>query len=187
LPSLLLTTSRKTSNRVRTFVRDLSSILPGIDRFNRGGMGISELVARISQTGSRAALVISIWQGNPGKMTFLSPNGDETLQLKVESALLRRELSPKGPPRVHAVDRIFIKSGSGEIVRTLAEDLAKILDLEVSAQLSPAEALTNDNQSFIWLEEIGGGKILWTHYTAPAYTEIGPRIRVSSIRRPPLK
>jgi rRNA maturation protein Rpf1 len=182
---LLLTTSRKTSNRVRTFVRDLSSILPEIDRFNRGGMGISELVARIFQTGAHAALVISIWRGNPGEMTFVSPNGDEILRLKVESALLRREINPKGQPKIHAASRIVIKLGSGEKVRALAEDLAKILNLEVSEQLAPAEVLTNDGQIFIWFEEVGGGKILWTHYAAPACTEVGPRIRISSVRRLP--
>ena len=67
MPSLLITTSRRTSNRVRSFSRDLWSVLPGTERFNRGGMGLTELVSRIHNSGAQAALVISIWRGNPGE------------------------------------------------------------------------------------------------------------------------
>jgi rRNA maturation protein Rpf1 len=183
LPSLLLTTSRKTSNRVRTFVRDLSSVLPEIDRFNRGGMGISELVARIAQNGARAALIISIWKGNPGEMSFISSNGDEILRLKLESVLLRREVNPKGRQRICTIDSIILRLESSEKVRALAEDIATLLNLEVFEQSSPTEVSTEDNRSFIWFEDVGTGKILWTHYATPACIEIGPRIRVSDVRR----
>ena len=47
MPSVLITTSRKTSNRVRTFVRDLWATIPDSERFNRGGLGLKELAARM--------------------------------------------------------------------------------------------------------------------------------------------
>jgi rRNA maturation protein Rpf1 len=183
LPSLLVTTSRKTSNKVRTFVRDLASVLPETIRFNRGGMGLSELVSRISQNGARAALIISIWKGNPGEMTFMSSSGNELLHLRLESVLLRREVNPGGPSRARPIGSIVVKSESGERVKALAQDIAILLDIEVFSHLSPTEVSTEASHSFIWFEEIQTGKILWTHYSTPTCIEIGPRIRVTDIRR----
>lgn len=183
MPKLILTTSRKTSNRVRTFVRDLSLVLPEIDRFNRGGMGLSELKARISQTGAIAALIVSIWKGNPGEMIFVSSDGNEQLRLKLDSTLLRREVNPGENQRIQPAYRVFIKTGSSGKVHALAKDLASLLNLELFDQNSPLEASRNSVHSFIWFEDAGAGKILWTHYTAITGVETGPRIRIMTVRR----
>jgi U3 small nucleolar ribonucleoprotein protein IMP4 len=183
LTNILLTTSRNTSNRVRSFVRDLSSVLPSIERFNRGGMGIPELVARINQNGARAAIVVSMWRGNPAEMVVLSPKGEETITIRLESALLRREVNPSGPTRISRVENVLFKSGSNSQVKALAEDIATLLDLHVLEQEAPHEDSTEPNRSYVWFEGVGSGKILWTHYTTLNGAEIGPRIRVSNIRR----
>ncbi|MFW9958341.1 MAG: hypothetical protein ACFFCT_09720 [Candidatus Odinarchaeota archaeon] len=183
MPSLLLTTSRKTSNRVRAFARDLSQVLPNVERFNRGRMGLPELISRISQNGAKAAIVISIWQGNPGEMTILSSTGQDTINIRLESVLLRREVNPAGPTRSSRVDCVLIKSGSSAIVKALAEDIASLLDLSLSEQIDAYAALADEAKSFIWLEDSGSGKILWTHYNTHNRIEIGPRIRVSAVRR----
>jgi len=168
---------------VRAFTRDLSSILPGVERFNRGGMGLPELVARISQNGAKAAIVISMWRGNPGEMTILSSKGEETINIRLESALLRREVNPTGPTRISRVDSVLTKSGSSALVKALAEDIASLLNLDLSERVDPHEALAKDTQSFIWFEDGGSGKILWTHYNTLNGVEVGPRIRVSTVRR----
>jgi rRNA maturation protein Rpf1 len=168
---------------VRSFVRDLSSVLPGVERFNRGGMGLPELVARINQNGAKAAIVISMWRGNPGEMVFLSPKGDEIINIRLESALLCREVNPIGSTRIGRVSSVIIKSGSSEQTKTLAEDISSLLSLDLSERIDSCESLTDATQSFIWLEDGGSGKILWTHYTTPTGVEFGPRIRISTIRR----
>jgi len=183
LPSILLTTSRKTSNRVRTFVRDLWSVLPGVERFNRGGMGLSELTARINQNGAKAAIIISIWKGNPGEMTILSPAGQEVLNIRLDSVHLRREVSSAASTRTTRAESVVIKSESGERAKALADEITSLLNLSLSEQLNPGGGLTEDNQSFIWFEDDASGKILWTHYDAHNGREIGPRILVSTFRR----
>jgi rRNA maturation protein Rpf1 len=183
LTNILLTTSRNTSNRVRSFVRDLSSVLPGIERFNRGGMGVPELVARINLNGAKAAIVVSMWRGNPGEMVVLSPNGEETITIRLESALLRREVNPTGPTRISRVENVLFKSGSNPQVKALAEDIATLLDLHILEQEAPHEDPTDAIRTYIWLEGVGSEKILWTHYTTLNGAEIGPRIRVSNIKR----
>jgi U3 small nucleolar ribonucleoprotein protein IMP4 len=183
LTSLLLTTSRKTSNRVRSFVRDLSSVLPNLERFNRGGMGLPELVARINQNDARAAIVVSIWRGNPGQMTVLSPKGEETINIRLESVLLRREVNPSRPARTGRIANVLVKSGSRPQVKALAEDIATLLNLDLSEREDPHEYPSDASYSFAWLEDSGSGKILWTHYTTLDGAEIGPRIRISAVRR----
>lgn len=180
---LLITTSRKTSNRVRSFVRDISIVLPGTERFNRGGMSLMELAARVSQSGAKAALVISIWKGNPGVLRFTSSSGVELVTIKVESVKLRREVNPTKKNRIIRLAGIFIASDSSKKTRDLGEILASFLDVGIFEIPNPDDAQVEENSSLIWLEDQPSGKILWTHYHSTDRVEIGPRIRVSSIRR----
>jgi len=183
LPSLLITTSRRTSNRVRSFARDLWSVLPGTERFNRGGMGLTELTSRIRQSGAQAALIISIWKGNPGELTVLSPQGAETIKLRLESALLRREINPSNKRNLGAYEGVGVKIGSSERVWNLARDFATLLSLKIEEYSDPSESRTDKKRVLIWFEDAPSDKIHWTWYNTNDLTEIGPRIRVSSVRR----
>ena len=183
MPSLLITTSRRTSNRVRTFARDLWSVLPGTERFNRGGMGITELTSRIRQSGAQAALIISIWRGNPGELTILSPEGDELFKLRLESALLRREIDASNKGKVGTIQGVGVKIGSSTHVWDLAKGFAELLSVNIDELSEPAEKRTEKNRALLWFEDAPSGKIHWTHYNTKDLTEIGPRIRVASVRR----
>ncbi|MCJ7817937.1 MAG: Brix domain-containing protein [Candidatus Thorarchaeota archaeon] len=183
MPSLLITTSRRTSNRVRSFAHDLTSVLPGSERFNRGGMGLTELISRIRQSGAQAALVISIWRGNPGELTILAPDGEEILKLRLESALLRREIDSSNTGRVGSIEGVGVKIGSSESVRDLAGSFAELLSLNIEELSDPSERRTEKNRTLLWFEDAPSEKILWTHYNTKDLSELGPRIRVSSVRR----
>jgi len=145
-------------------------------------MGLPELVARINQNGANAAIVISLWRGNPGDMTIISSKGEEIINIRLESALLRREVNPTGPSRISRADCLLFKTGSSPSVKALAENIASLLNIEISEQENPNEVPMDKAQSFIWLEDGNSGKILWTHYSSINRTEIGPRIRISAVR-----
>ncbi|TFG33669.1 hypothetical protein EU527_07220 [Candidatus Thorarchaeota archaeon] len=183
MPSLLITTSRRTSNRVRTFARDLWSVLPGSERFNRGSMSVEELISRIRQSGAKGALIISIWKGNPRELTLLSPQGDEILKIRIDSALLRRETNQTFKGRLDGIESICVKSGSSSKVVKIAEDFASILDLSIQEHQNPIELETETNKVALWFDDVSGGKILWTHYATRDVIEIGPRIRISTVWR----
>lgn len=183
LPSLLITTSRKTSNRVRSFARDLWTVLPGTERFNRGGMGLTELASRVGQSGANAALVISMWKGNPSLLIFTTSTGNEVVTIKMESAKLKREVNPIMNTRFIGTAGVFIKSGSSDKTRDLGEVLASFLNVKMLKIADPGDVQVKENWSLIWLEDMPAGKILWTHYHSKTGIEIGPRIRVTSIRR----
>ena len=183
LPSLLITTSRKTSNRVRSFSRDLCTVLSGSERFNRGGIGLQELSVRIHTSGANGAVVISMWKGNPNLLLFMNQAGREICTVRMESAKLRREVDPSNRRRVVRVAGVFIKAGSSKKTQELGEILRSLLNLETIELTDPSDAFVDQNSSMIWLEDLPSGKTLWTHYHSKDKFEIGPRIRVASIRR----
>lgn len=183
MPSLLITTSRKTSNRVRSFARDLWTVLPGTERFNRGGMGLTELAARVGHSGANGALIISMWKGNPSLLIFTNSTGEEAVSIKMESAKLRREVNPAKKPRINGAFGVFIKTGSSDKTRKLGAILSSYLNIEQFEVEHLEDAKVDESWSLIWLEDLPSGKILWTHYLSTDKTEIGPRIRVTSIRR----
>ncbi|MFW9795234.1 MAG: hypothetical protein ACFFEE_13075 [Candidatus Thorarchaeota archaeon] len=182
LPSLLITTSRKTSNRVRSFARDLWTVLPSTDRFNRGGLGLSEIASRVRQTGANAALIISMWKGNPSILSFTSSTEEEFASIKVEMAMLRREVN-SAKKRVSSVVGVFVESDSSEKTHALGEMLASLLNLELLEASHIDVASQEPDRSLVWLQDSNSGKILWTHYHTTDGSEIGPRIRVTSFRR----
>lgn len=183
MPSLLITTSRKTSNRVRSFSRDLCTVLSGTERFNRGGIGLQELSARIHTSGANGAVVISMWRGNPSLLVFMNQIGEEMCTVKMESAKLRREVNPSIRVRITGIAGVFVKTGSSEKTRDLGELLGSLLNLETIELADPRDAPVDENWSMVWLEDLSSGKILWTHYHSRDKVEIGPRIRVASMRR----
>jgi len=145
-------------------------------------MGITELTSRIRQSGAQAALVISIWKGNPGEITILSSKGQELFKLRLEMALLRREIDPTNKGRVGSIEGVGVKIGSSTIVWELARSLAELMSLNIEELSEPSERQTDKNHSLLWFENELSGKILWTHYNTKDLSEIGPRIRVSSFR-----
>ena len=182
LPRLLITTSRKTSNRVRSFTRDLWTVLPNTERFNRGGQGLSEIASRVRQSGAHAALIISMWKGNPSTLSFTSSTEEELASIKVEMAMLRREVNT-AKKRINGIAGVFIESNSSDKTQSLGELLASFLDLELVEVPQLDTSTQKPGQSLIWLQDAPSGKILWTQYHTTDGDEIGPRIRVTSLRR----
>ncbi len=166
---------------MRSFARDLWTVLPNTDRFNRGGQGLSEIAARVRLTGAHAALIISMWKGNPSILSFISSSEEELASIKVEMAMLRREVNA-AKKRINRVIGVFVESNSSDKTRALGEMLASFLDLELAEVIQLDTTKHEPNQSLIWLQDAPSGKILWKHYHTTDCTEIGPRIRVTSFR-----
>ncbi|MCF2137413.1 MAG: hypothetical protein K9W43_09295 [Candidatus Thorarchaeota archaeon] len=180
---LLITTSRRTNNRVRTFIRDLSTVLPGSERFNRGGMSLEELRARIASSGCKAAFVITHYKGNPGDILVYDPQGAERLRIRLESAVLRREVLPGVKIRVHDVRSVTIAPGSSERTSLLGREIASLLDKEL-IEVESVVPLGADgaHRVDIRFSDFSPDKTLWTHFHAADGIEIGPRMRIKSVR-----
>ena len=93
---ILLTTSRKTSQRVRQFIKEFSYLFPKsfIQRSNRGKLSLAELFDQ-SLTRYDRILVVTNWHGNPDKIIGYTKKDDEFIwffEFKIKNVKLSYEL-----------------------------------------------------------------------------------------------
>lgn len=178
MPEILITTSRRTSNRVRAFARDLFTVLPGSLRFNRGGMSLKELVSRISKENAEVAFVITTFKGNPGSLQILSADGSIHYEIRIESAVLRREVLGDTRIRISKLTTIVTLNDSSEETIQFSQYLASLLAIPLTLVGKIDEIPKGrTNQAFMMLKD-SGRKIHWTWHHASDQKEIGPRIRI---------
>ncbi len=147
-------------------------------------MSIEELRSRVNQSGARSALVVSIWKGNPRTIRFISPTADDELELKIESAVLRREVSDNKGPRIHSTFGVTVEENCSSNAHELASILASTLSVDMINEPHPiALGKAGSGMVEIRVTDLRGGKLLWTFYHTHDGSEIGPRIRIVELRR----
>jgi len=83
---MLITTSRKPSNRTRSFCQSLSRALNS--RYvNRGKMSMRNVLLKANELEYSNILIISEKKGNPNTLTFYNNEGEQLLTLEVSVAL----------------------------------------------------------------------------------------------------
>ncbi|MEM4782798.1 MAG: hypothetical protein QXG29_00470 [Sulfolobales archaeon] len=119
---LLITTSREPSRRTRSFVKDLSTVLPNSIRVTRGKATHAELASKASSLGAHGVLIILEKKGNPSAIMFAEPAGSELKKvflLKLGGVSLLREIPgsqfPLGIERLVIVPR-SVPKGFAEIL-----------------------------------------------------------------------
>jgi U3 small nucleolar ribonucleoprotein protein IMP4 len=79
---MLITTSRKPSQRTRSFCKSLVRVLNS-SYINRGKMSIRDVLIKSSELGLDKIAVISEMKGNPSKIDFFDEEGETILSLDV--------------------------------------------------------------------------------------------------------
>jgi U3 small nucleolar ribonucleoprotein protein IMP4 len=129
---MLITTSRKPSQRTRSFGRALERVLPA-RYFNRGKMSLREVFLKAKDHGFDHVMVISERNGNPTRMEFFT--GDEEPEAYL---LISADLSPP----------------SGKIhknvlsLRSEEPSLAALLTSFLKIKVGPEE-----NFNYIWIKK----------------------------------
>jgi hypothetical protein len=106
------------------------------------------------------------------------------LEIKIESAALRREVSENKGSRIHSVYGVTVEEGCSSNARELASAITSTLDTDVKIQPLPiilGEA--GSGMIEIRITDINSEKLIWTTYNTRNGSEIGPRIRISEVRR----
>jgi len=103
-PLILVTTSHRPSQRVRSFVKDLVSVLPRAVKRNRGKSTLRDLYYDAVALGVRRVVVVSTWKGNPGTIRVYEPGEPPEQELVLLSAIRLRgvRLSRETPGAVRA-------------------------------------------------------------------------------------
>lgn len=120
---MLISTSRKPSQKTRQFCKNLSHALD-FNYVNRGKMNMRELLLKALELDEVNIAVVNQIKGNPSKITFFSNKGEEllTILITVSISTTRLNIQPSKLKLVSKVDELDV--------------LANILNIELKATAS---------------------------------------------------
>jgi rRNA maturation protein Rpf1 len=78
---ILITTSHRPTQKVRTLIRDLSRVIPNSIRINRGKLSMNGLAEEATQLNADKVIIVERYQGNPGGILFYKVVMDKLKQV----------------------------------------------------------------------------------------------------------
>ena len=91
---MLITTSRKPSQRTRSFCKGLVRVLNS-SYINRGKMSIRDVLIKSSELGYNIIAVVSEMKGNPSRIDFQNEKGDLIFSMDVSVGIPNSNASSK--------------------------------------------------------------------------------------------
>lgn len=133
---IIITTSHRPSPRTRTFIKDLSSVLPGSHRINRGHKTLIELALEAKRRGSKYVAIVTEREGNPGAINLYEVTEEASVHpalTKIATLIIKGiKLSKENPEtsRAYGVSKISINSSKcvSDDCFYIADILAKIFN-----------------------------------------------------------
>ncbi|MEM3551327.1 MAG: hypothetical protein QXN87_06920 [Candidatus Bathyarchaeia archaeon] len=179
---ILLTTSRRPTKAIRTFCKDLSCIIPGTIRINRGKLSLKEVAEKAIESNVEKIILVDRWKAGPGKIQlFKIERGDlkpTPPLIYLRGVKLRREFR-EVPPKGRRIKSIFIAASSASSeVEKLERALSEFLEVPLISIDS------SDRDDFDALIEVGeelSGSITVKVRLIPELFEVGPRMNISHI------
>lgn len=122
----VLTTSRKPSQRTRSFVRDLVRVIPWSFHFTRGSCSLNDLADELSSLGIIRLMTVHEKKGNPSLIKFYklkkSELDERDYRIRIKGITLARELK-RGRSKFTANSRFLVinkcESDFGEQLYTM--------------------------------------------------------------------
>ncbi len=184
MPKIIVTTSRHTNPRVRSFVKDLARVLLNAEKLNRGKLSLHELA--VEAWNKNAELVIIVGRGlrgNPGRMVFVRISDDRYFQemiLSLAGVKLIREVQGVPPPKV--IDEIVAyRDDSRECVEETALALGEVLGVPLISYSNLAD-VKDLSQMAIVVEEFNNLPII-NFINCIKLIPVGPIIKVKKMIR----
>ena len=175
---ILLTTSRRPTERIRTFCRDLAYSIPDIARVNRGKMSLDGIGEKAIELDAEKIIIIDRWQGGPGKISlFQISNGLKPVMptMLMSNIRLKRELNER-TSRICA-SAITLSPNIPSELKEAAECLSKFLSLPL---LSLDDAVEVHRVSLHFSVD-SSPKLIATFMLLGQMVEIGPRLTLSRL------
>ncbi|OPY24364.1 MAG: putative Brix domain-containing ribosomal biogenesis protein [Methanobacterium sp. PtaU1.Bin242] len=176
---MLITTSRKPSQRTRTFSRSLDRVFNS-KYINRGKMSIRDVLIKSSTMGFNKTAVISEMKGNPSRIDIYSHDGDPILSLDITVSIS----SSRG--RIKK-DKLHLGWEIEELGKDLKKKIISLLEIPEKKKLSKGlgreEIDDIDSRSNLLLIKKGekGSKAAVEFYDGEGQ-KTGPRIFIHNCR-----
>jgi rRNA maturation protein Rpf1 len=179
---ILFTTSRRPTNRIRTFCRDLAYSIPNTLRINRGKLSLNALAEKALELGANRIIIIDRWKGGPGKIELFQIR--EGLQqvsplIYVKGVKLRREFDTK-VKRVQAYAIVICNEDDGELQK-ISGAISEFIQLPQKRVNDVRKTEFRKRRIVFCIERDKEMQILFTFRLLPQLIEVGPRIRLSHL------
>jgi len=178
---ILITTSRRPTNRIRTLCNELTRCLPNSVRVNRGKLSLEGVAEKSVEIGADSVLIIDRWKGGPGKIKLFKI--DEKLTafppvMYVRGVKLQREFGKFKPRRFSSLAITTSGNGDDSEIKSLTKALAQFF----AFPLIPIEEVASKNLSGCMLiSRDSSQRIRLTFLTLPNLLEVGPRLTLSKL------
>ncbi len=172
---IIVTSSRRPSPRVRSLVKDLSSVLPGAERLTRGHYSMQELASEALLRGADRVVVIGGLRGNPSIMRVYEVKERHLVNIVtfiIKGLALSRELRrplPDEHPR-----GIIVEVDDDPLSEEFADAFVKAFRARVWERPSDSDILaifSAEGEGVVRLEFKFRGQM------------VGPRLRLAKPRR----
>ena len=178
----VLTTSRKPSQRTRSFIRDLVRVIPWSFHFTRGSCSLNDLANELAVLGINRILIIHEKKGNPSLVKFYKLDEGKLMErdyrLRIKGISLARELR-RGRTVFTADSKLQVinqsQSDFGEQLYTM---LSLFFNFERKREL-PRD--TNMKGIAIIFADTKEGLIILDFQQIESKDMIGPRISISDV------
>jgi len=176
---ILLTTSRRPTERIRTLCRELAHVIPNAVRVNRGKLSLDGVAERALEFGADHVIIIDRWKGGPGEIQFFHAGSGGLVPvpptLYVSGVRLQREFKT----RVRKIRPLTLTASSEGSSQTgkLVEALSNFLEVSKSTE----ERVPSADRASMHISSDASGSMQITFRLLPEGMEVGPRITLSHL------
>ncbi len=177
---ILLTTSRKPTNRLRTLCHDLARTIPNVIRINRGKLNLDGVAEKALELNAHGVIIIDRWKGGPGKIKLFQVDTEGLILVPplifVEGIRLQREIGEVRGKSVRSLTITTSHEKSSQLLK-ITEALSSFLNIP---RLTPDEAASG-YEAAMQVSYGSSTQILITFLLLPSAEEIGPRVVISHV------
>jgi len=175
---ILLTTSRRPTDLIRSLCRDFSNAIPDVVRINRGKMSLNDVAERAIEFNAKKVVLVERWKSGFGKISLFAVTSNGLTYFPpimfLSKVLLRREFN-KSKRNYSSV--ITMAPEDSPKLERLAGCLSQFFNF---SNLSLDEAAETHRAS-LHLSQVSLGPIQVTFMFLQQMIEIGPRVTFSKL------
>lgn len=179
---ILITTSHKPTQRIRTLCNDFIRVIPNSIRINRGKLNIKGLFEEALASEANRLMIVERWKGGPGsiKLAFSPFTSDCTIKLIVLSVKTQDDIGRRR--KINNGLTITVQSKSSPKVIDLANFFSRFLNIPFLD--SVADEI--ESGATVHFSDIDG-KVKIAFRSFPHLEEIGPTLTVKKISNNQIK
>lgn len=179
---ILLTTSRKPTENIRTFCKDIAHTFSNVIRINRGKLSLEELVAKAREFNCEKMIIIERWKEGTAKVEFFEIKKDRLVGAPpiffVREIMFRREFEEKIGSRKRIKTVAIETSPKKNFTEAIENVLANFFEIPI---IPYKTAIDSKFDAIMRIEGNSANNISVTFKLVPKMVEVGPRIKVGHL------